>query len=107
MNDELFMRQWNAGHEQLSTDLDHALARLRRALPRSRRTPHSIGGAYANSGLGESPPDQAMRHLLGGLAAVGTTTALFLTVALLAVPGTASPQGAPIQAAAGSQPYLG
>jgi hypothetical protein len=28
MMDEMMMREWNKGHEQFSTDLDHGLKRL-------------------------------------------------------------------------------
>jgi hypothetical protein len=103
MTDELFMRQWNAGHDQLSADLDRSFAWLRRALSHPRRGPHTIGGAYVNSHAGETPLGKAAGNLLGGLAAVGTTSALFLSVALLAIPGPASSQALSAELAAVSE----
>lgn len=103
MTDEFFMRQWNAGHDQLSADLERSFAWLRRTLSRPRRAPHTIGGAYVNSHAGETPLGKAAGNLLGGLAAVGTTTVLFIAVALLAMPGPANSQVHSVEFAAVSQ----
>lgn len=100
MTDELFMRQWNAGHNQLTADLDRTFGKLRRALSRAPRAPHTIGEAYAGAHSADPSLRKAARNLLSGLAAVGTTTALFLTVALLATPGPANSQAAPFALAA-------
>lgn len=106
MTDELFMRQWNAGHNQLSADLDRSFAWLRRVLSRTRRAPHTIGGAYVDPDAGETPVKRAMGNLLGGLAAVGTTTLLFLTVALLAVPGPANSRPMSVEFVTASQVHV-
>lgn len=90
MIDELFMRQWNAGHDQLSADLDRTFGRLRRALLRAPRIPDAIDGTYARARSAKASPRKAANNLLGGLAAVGTTIALVLAVTLLAIPGTAN-----------------
>jgi hypothetical protein len=87
MNDELMMRMWNAEHGQFSADLSRALGALRDALSRRKGRSEKIDRAYA-----DTTPERPLRAgntLLGGLAAVATTTALLVVLASLAGPSPA------------------
>jgi len=97
MTDEHFMRQWNKGHAAFSADVDRKLAILARHLSSRERRYFGIGEVYGHEDAGRSPA----KSLLSGLAACVATTALFLTVAALAVPGPAfAAQGAIAEAVA-------
>jgi hypothetical protein len=88
MNDELTMRMWNAEHGQFSADLSRALGGLRDALFRRKGQSEKIDRAYADPAP-ERPLRAAGNTLLGGLAAVATTTALLVVLASLAGPSPA------------------
>jgi len=108
MTDEHLMRHWADAHSDFSGDLDRGLLRLGRFIGRRLQGRHSIGEPYASatctmarSAGGVSPTARAA--LAGALACVATT-ALLVTVALLAAAGaadgpsfhTAMSAGAPI-----------
>lgn len=86
MIDEHFMRTWNDGHVRFSADIDRAvdsIGRLLGSLPGKR----AIDGPYVR---------RPANTLLGGLAAVATTVALVVSVAVLAAPPAAGKASAPV-----------
>lgn len=105
MTDELFMRQWNAGHDRLSADIDRALVRLRRVFRRARPAPPMIGRAYAESDQMDSSLRKATGYFLGVLAAVSTTTTLLVVVALLTAPFPADGRAASAEIVTPSESY--
>ena len=92
MQDEQFIRQWNAGHDRLSLDLDRGIGKLGRRVAQTRRGHSVIRDIYGipshldgrkHARLGLSPAAQAS---LRGLAASVITFALWITVMALATP---------------------
>lgn len=87
MQDEHFFRHWNEGHADFSAEIDRLLTKLfgRRADPAD-----GIGKPYASQAHAPRDPiGDAGNSLVGGLAAVITTLALFVTVGALALPASA------------------
>lgn len=79
MTDEHFMRQWTEGHERFSSDVDQAIARLRKI----------IGAAYDVSiepSVRES--DTHARSMLAGLGAAVVTAVLFISTVWVTTGGT-------------------
>lgn len=72
MQDEQFMRQWNAGHGHFTADLDGGLRRLASRLRRPFRSAARIGRPYGG--------------IVRGLAAAVITAGFWTTVMALATP---------------------
>lgn len=85
MQDELFMRGWNAGHEHFSADLDASLERLVERLTGSARSPKGIDAAYGGDAT-RSRLSGGAQASLRGLAASVLTVLLWASVMVLATP---------------------
>ena len=107
MQDEQFSRQWNAGHDRFSADLDRGLGHLLNFFRKRAEERESIGNAYGfldRHAVPATPGPQlspAGRASLRGLAASVVTVALWVSVMLVATPTpgfAAPPQTAATQA---------
>ena len=104
MQDEQFSRQWNAGHDRFSADLDRGLGHLLNFFRKRAEERESIGNAYGfldRHAVPATPGPQlspAGRASLRGLAASVVTVALWVSVMLVATPapGLASTLDAPL-----------
>ena len=100
MQDEQFSRQWDAGHDRFSADLDRGLGHLLNFFRKRAEERESIGNAYAfldRHAVPATPGPQlspAARASLRGLAASVVTVALWVSVMLVATPtpGVAAPR---------------
>jgi hypothetical protein len=104
MNDELIMRMWNADHARFSADFSRMLGTVRKTLSRRRGPRAAIEQAYAGDIPGRAL-HRAGNTLLGGLAAVATTAALFVILTALAAPSAAHEHSVPIELAATTQAF--
>ena len=92
MQDEQFSRQWDAGHDRFSADLDRGLGHLLNFFRKRGEERESIGNAYAfldRHAVPATPGPQlspAARASLRGLAASVVTVALWVSVMLVATP---------------------
>jgi hypothetical protein len=92
MQDEQFMRQWNAGRDRFSVDLDRGLGHLNRQLRQRRQTRKPIGNSYGflDRYAGPAPAKATLsseaQASLRGLAATVLTFALWVTVMAVATP---------------------
>lgn len=89
MTDEHLMRQWADAHSQFSSDLDRGLLRLGHFVSaRLHATSKPIGKPYASTACTAAPADEPMsvtaRAALAGVLACVATSALLVSVALLA-----------------------
>jgi hypothetical protein len=103
MQDDLFIRQWTATHDEFSADLDRGLGHLLRRFSRRERATKPIGSSYGFLAKYEAEPaprqglSPRAQASLRGLAASVITFALWVTVMLVATPapGFASSLDAP------------
>ena len=92
MQDEQFLRQWNAGHDRFSADLDRGLGHLSRRLRERRETRKPIGNSYRFLDKYAARPaptpalSPAAQASLRGLAASMLTVVLWVSVMLVATP---------------------
>jgi hypothetical protein len=91
MQDELFMRQWNQGHEDFTADLHSTLKQLGR-YRRSREADPVIGSPYDRIldrrpvGVAQPELSPAASASLRGLAASVITIGLWVIVMVAATP---------------------
>ncbi|MGZ3271443.1 MAG: hypothetical protein ACXU71_10775 [Croceibacterium sp.] len=89
MTDEHLMRQWTDAHNEFSSDLDRGLLRLGHFVSaRLHATSKPMGKPYASAACTAAPTDEPMsvtaRAALAGALACVATSALLVSVALLA-----------------------
>ena len=89
MQDEQFMRQWNAGHVRFSGDLDRKLIGVARGIRRYLGGLRSIDETY--SARSESPLVRKARLTGNGLIG-GLTSGTGLALLLLTLPAVLSPE---------------
>ncbi|MGZ3259488.1 MAG: hypothetical protein ACXWIO_11805 [Croceibacterium sp.] len=101
MTDEHLMRQWADAHTEFSSDLDRGLLRLGHFLSaRLHATSKPIGKPYASKTCTAAPADEPMsvtaRAALAGVLACVATSALLVSVALLATADLHSAAAQPV-----------
>ena len=88
MTDEHLMRQWADAHNQFSSDLDRGLLRLGHFVSARLHATNAIGKPYASAACSAAPADEPMsvtaRAAIAGVLACVATSALLVSVALLA-----------------------
>ena len=92
MQDEQFMRLWNAGHDRFSADLDRGLGHILCHFTQRREVRKPIDRSYGFLGKYETPVpatsalSPAAQASLRGLAASVITFTLWISVMLVATP---------------------
>ena len=92
MQDQIFMHDWNNGHDRFSADLDRGLGHVIAYLSRRNRPAKTIGSSYGLLTKYEAPRparpalSPTAQASLRGFAASVITFALWVTVMALATP---------------------